>query len=654
MRKVFREIVTIDEAISRLYSHFKPERKVEHLPIQKAVGRIIAEDVYSQTDVPPFDRATMDGYAVRAEDTFEAEEDNPVSLRVVGTIEAGIKPDVEIKEGEAAEIATGAMMPAGANAVVMVEYTRKRGDSIEVFRPVSPGENVMFAGSDVMAGELIVRAGTRLTHREIGVMAACGLKEVAVYGKPKVAIISTGNELTNPGENLEDAKIYDVNSYSIAAAVVENGGEAVLMGIVRDREEEMREIVEKALREADIVITSGSTSAGAGDVMYRILDRWEPGVLAHGIAIKPGKPAIIAIANGKPVFGLPGYPTSALTIFEVVVAPLLREMAGIADNSGKTIRARLAVKVFSAEGRREYLPVNVVRGSAGYSAYPVSGSYSGAVTAFAFTDGFVEVPENVVMLDEEEEVDVRLYSELKPADLMIIGSHCIGVEKLLELMRERQTFTTKVINAGSTGGIMAIKRGEADIAGTHLLDESGVYNEPLIKKYGVRNAVLVKGYLREQGLIVAKGNPKGIKGFGDLLRNDVTFINRNRGSGTRILTDMYLKELAREKGADFVEIVSEIDGYAVEAKTHTSVAIAVACGKADVGVGIKTVAVQYGLDFIPLRSEEYDFLIRKDRLNKKAVGVFLEILKSEEFAEKLQEVEGLKVYDRTGEIVELD
>jgi putative molybdopterin biosynthesis protein len=654
MRKVFRDVVTVDEARELLFKHFSPQRKTEVVPLHLAAGRVLAKDVYALTDVPPFDRATMDGYAVRAEDTFEAEEDSPVTLEIVGTVEAGKRPEMEVERGKAVEIATGAMMPKGANAVVMVEYTRRRGDEIDIFRPVSPGENVMYAGSDVMAGELIAREGTRLTHREIGVMAACGISEVEVYRRPRVAVISTGNELAKPGEKLEEGKIYDVNSYSIAAAVEENGGEAIIMGIARDNEEEMRSLIAKALKEADIVLTSGSTSAGAGDVMYRILDDFQPGVIVHGIAIKPGKPAVIAVSESKPIFGLPGYPTSAITVFEVIVAPIIRELAGIREPSGEKVRARLAIKVFSAEGRREYLPVNVVEGAEGYSAYPVSGSYSGAVTAFAFTDGFVEIPENVVMLEEGDEVEVRLFSQLKPSDLMIIGSHCIGVDILLSTLRKRKPYTSKVINVGSTGGILAVRRGEADIAGTHLLDESGVYNEPIVRKYGVRNAVLVKGYLREQGLIVARGNPKGIKGFEDLLREDVTFINRNRGSGTRILTDMYLREVAEREGLSFNELTASIKGYSIEAKTHTSVAVAVASGKADVGVGIRSVASQYGLDFIPLRSEEYDFLIRKDRLEKEAVKDFLECLTSEEFAERLERVEGLRIYDRTGEMVEFN
>ncbi len=648
--KVFRDVILLEEAIKKLKEFYKPKPKVEEVDLFNATGRVSAEDVYAISDVPPFDRATMDGYAVKAEDTFEADEENPVRLKVLGYISAGEWKDIEVTNGCAVEIATGAPMPKGSNAVVMVEYTKRIGDYVEIFKAVAPGENVMSAGSDVMQGELILRKGDIITHRDIGVLASCGISKVKVYKRPTVAIISTGNELVEVGKELEFGKIYDVNSYTLFSAVEENGGKALFLGIARDKEDEIERLIRRGLEIADIVITSGGTSAGVGDIVYRVLNKWKPGVIVHGIAVKPGKPAIIAICNGKPVFGLPGYPTSALIVFEVLVAPILRALAGIPKEENR-IRAKIATKTFSAEGRREFLPVNIAKGSEGYMAYPVSGYYSGAITSLAFSDGFIEIPENVVMLEEGENVEVKLFSRLKPADLMIIGSHCIGVDIILRILNKIKPINTKVINVGSTGGILAIKRGEADIAGTHLLDESGVYNEPFIRKYRLRDVVLVKGYLREQGFIVKRGNPKRIKSFRDLLREDVTFINRNKGSGTRILLDMNLKKLANDLGIDFDEVVKSIKGYEVEAKTHTSVAVSVLSGKADVGIGIKSVAIKYGLDFIPIRAEEYDFLIRKDRLNKESVKLFLNVLKSEEFSKELEKI-GMKTYERTGEMIE--
>ena len=654
MRKIFRELVSIEEAKKRLFSKLKIEQKVEDVPLIEAYGRVLAEDCYSSVDVPPFDRATMDGYAVKAEDTFGAEEDNPVALKVVGKVEAGELPNVEVKRGTAVEISTGAVIPKGANAVVMVEYTSRENDTVFIYKPVPPGANVMSAGSDIMAGELLVRKGTRLTAREIGVLASAGFKSVKVVKKPVVAVISTGNELVNPGDRLEFGKIYDVNAYTISAGIIENGGIPIILGIARDNADEIRSKIAEGLKIADIVVLSGGTSAGVGDMIYRVIEEFGE-VIVHGIAVKPGKPTVIAIANGKPIFGLPGYPTSALMIFEIFVAPLIRRMAGISEEETKIVKARIPFKVFSAMGRREFLPVNLVEGKDGLMAYPFA-DYSGAISTLAEADGFIEIPENKVFLEEGEVVDVKLFGEIKPADLMIIGSHCVGIDVLLEILQKRKPMQVKVINVGSTGGIMAVKRGEADIAGTHLLDEeTGEYNIPYLYKYGLRGeVVLVKGYIREQGFIVAKGNPKGVRGFEDLLRDDITFINRNPGSGTRILLDMHLKRIAEERGVSFEELKRKIRGYDVEAKSHTAVAVAILMGKADVGLGIRTVAERYGLDFIPVRPEEYDFVIRKDRLDKEAVKLFLEVLKSEEFRKELEKrLPGIRVTERTGKIIEI-
>jgi len=652
MRKIFRELISLDEAKKRLFSAVKVIQKVEEIPLTEAYGRILAEDYYSEVDIPPFDRATMDGYAVKAEDTFGAEEDNPVELKVIGKVEAGEVPNMEVRKGTAVEISTGAVIPKGANAVVMVEYTSRKNDSILIYKPVPPGANIMSAGSDIRAGELLVRKGTKLTAREIGVLASAGFDKVKVIMKPKIAVVSTGNELKSPGEKLEFGKIYDVNTYTICAGIIENGGEPIPLGIARDDESEIRSMILKGLELADMVILSGGTSAGVGDKIYRILGELGE-ILAHGIAVKPGKPTVLAIVDDKPVIGLPGYPTSALMIFELIVAPLIRLMAGLQKEEYKSIKARIPIRYISAMGRREFLPVNIVKSEGGFVAYPFV-DYSGAISTLAEADGFVEIPENKFILEENEEVEVRLFGDIKVADLMIIGSHCIGVDVLVDILQKRGILA-KVINVGSTGGIMAIKRGEADIAGVHLLDPyTGMYNIPYLLKYGLKGqAVLVRGYIREQGLIVAKGNPKKIEGIEDLLRSDVTFINRNAGSGTRILLDMYLKKIAEDRGLSFDDIKRSIKGYDVEAKSHTAVAIAVLMGKADVGLGIRAVAERYGLDFIPIKPEEYDFVIRKDRLNKDAVKEFIKVLRSDEFKDALErKIVGIKVTDDTGKIIE--
>ena len=658
--KEFHDIVTIAEAKRRLEEHYKAERSVEEVGLDSALGRVVAKDIVASIDVPPFDRASMDGYAVLAKDTFYADEESPVELELLGYIRAGDSSSYEIAPGKCIGIATGAAMPKGANAVVMVEYTeqveREGKKFVRIYKPVAPGENVMAAGADIMRGEVVVRKGTKLTPREIGVLAALGMRTVEVFRPPKVAIISTGDEIVAPGEELSFGKIYDVNAYAIAQAVRECGGIPELLGIVRDDPAQLRAKLEEALSgDYDIVITSGGTSAGMGDLSYRVIDELgEPGILVHGVAIKPGKPTIIGVARGKPIFGLPGYPTSAMITFDVFVAPVIRRLAGIEEPERKRIKAKTAMKFYSAGGRYEYKLVHLVRGSDGsYSAYPVL-TGSGAITTLAEADGYIEIPENVEMLGEGEEHEVVLLSEsIRIADLTIIGSHCIGVDLLVSLMSREKPLKAKIINVGSSGGLAAVRKGESDISGTHLIDEStGEYNIPFIHRLGLADkAYLVRGYDREQGFVVAKGNPKGIKGVADLLREDVRFINRNPGSGTRVLFDLELKKLAEQRGTSVAELAREIKGYEVEAKSHSAIAAAVAYGRADVGLAIRTVAEQYDLDFIPLREEKYDFAIPKEKMEKPEVKRFITTLASEEFRKVLEATPGLSPNEETGKII---
>ena len=657
-RKVFRELASVEDAKELLSKHFKPQpRAVETVPLEECADCVLANDVEATIDVPPFDRASMDGFAVHAEDTFGAEEDRPVSLKVVGKVGAGEKPDVVVGLGEAVEISTGAPIPKGANAVVMVEYTSQSGSSLRIYRAVVPGDNIMAAGSDIMAGELILRKGDFLTPRETGVLAALGVTRVNVFRKPVAAIVSTGNEIISHGNPLSYGKIYDINARTVADSVVENGGVAKFLGIVGDNAEDIVSKIREGLDVADLVLTSGGTSAGVGDLLYRIIDGLgKPGIIVHGVSARPGKPLIIAVVDGKPIFGLPGYPTSALMMFHIFVRPVLRAMAGLGDVERRVVKASAAERIFSSGGRREFLPVNLIRSDVGeYTVYPVPGG-SGSITTLSEADGFMEIPENKVFFEAGEEVEVELFSlRLKPADLMIIGSHCIGIDVLLEVMRRRGFgFRCKVVNTGSSGGLAAIRRGEADIAGTHLLDEkTGVYNIPFLERFEIADkAILVRGYNREQGLVVAKGNPKNIRGMEDILREGISFINRNPGSGTRILLDMHLNQIARKKGVSFERLTSKIDGYRVEAKSHTAVAVAVLHGKADVGLAIHAVADMYGLGFIPVAEEHYDFLIRKERFVKDVVKAFVEVLRSEEFKTALRKrTVGLTPTKETGLVI---
>ncbi|MCL4437135.1 MAG: molybdopterin biosynthesis protein [Thaumarchaeota archaeon] len=657
-RKIFKTLTSAEEALSKLEDYCRIEPVgAEEVSLLEAYGRVLAQDVVSSVDVPGFDRVTMDGYAVKASDTFEAKEDSPIKLRLTGVSQPGDKSVSQVRSGEAVEVGTGADMPRGANAVVMVEYTQSNGDTLNVFKAVSPGENVMSAGSDIMTGELVLRRGQRVSPREVGVLAAVGHKSIKVYRKPRVAVISTGNELVQPGEKLGQAQIYDINSSSISASILENGGVPLEPRIVRDDPKTIKQTVTDALQQADLILTSGSTSAGAGDILYRIIgDMGSPGILVHGLSVKPGKPTIIAAVNSKPIIGLPGYPTSALMIFHLVVVPIVRRMAGLPETrEAPLVEARTAGRIFSEKGRRELLPVHLISSRRGYVVYPV-GLGSGAISSLALADGYIDIPKNQEFLDEGEKVNVRLLSsELRPADLIFMGSHCTGVDLLLQRLRDTSpNLTYKVVNNGSVGGFRAVERGEADIAGVHLLDEaSGEYNVPFIAHFGLKGrALLVRGYNREQGLIVAKGNPKKIQDFKDLLRSDVIYINRNLGAGTRVLADIRLKKLAESEDISFDEVKRRIQGYDVEAKSHSAVAAAVAQRRADVGLGIRTVAYFYGLDFIPVADEMYDFLIPVSSSSKDVVKRFLEVLRSKEFqADLRQKMPGLEATAETGKII---
>jgi len=656
-RKIFKTLVTLEEAINRLYEHFSPRPVgVEDVRLEEALGRVLAEDVYSNVDVPPFDRAAMDGYAVRAEDTYRAREDRPVKLRIVGRIKAGEVPSIYVNRGEATEISTGAPMPGGANAVVMVENTEEKDGYVYIYKPVAPMENVQPTGSDIMMGEMVLRKGQLLTPRELGVLAAIGRTRVVVYRRPKVAVFSIGDEIVSPGSRLEPGKIFDINATTICAAVRECGGDPLFLGIAHDDADEIITKIREGLRIADIVISSGSTSAGVKDILYEIVGKLgSPGILVHGIKLKPGKPTLIGVIDGKPYFGLPGYPTSALMIFWQVVAPVIRKMCGLREEERLSVRARLSYKVYPQRGRRNLIPVSLVSRNGELIAVPTPGG-SGSITALANADGYMDIPEGVEYLDPGETVNVKMFSSIITApDLVIIGSNCAGIGLILELITEMYEFLNiRVLNVGSMGGIMAIKRGEADIAGIHLLDEdTGDYNIPVVERYGLRGkAVLVRGYVREQGIVVQAGNPKGIRGIEDFVDKSIRIINRNVGSGTRVLLDSYLKKLAATRGEDFDEMIKKIDGYHVEAKTHSAVASAIKMGRADAGLAIRFFAERYGLGFIPLREEHFDFLISRDSLSKPAVQAFINVLRSERFHEELaRRFPGLRATRDTGKII---
>ncbi len=620
----FLQVLDRDEAERRFRSALDlVPRGVERIPLDAALGRVLADDVRAPVDVPSFDRSNLDGFAVVAEDTFGASEEQPRAVRLAGEqIQTGVIPATVIRAGEAVSIATGGMIPRGADAVVMVEHADTRADSLRIMRAVTPGSGVTFAGTDITAGETVLRRGQLLTSRDTGVLAAIGVSEVEVWHTPVVAILSTGDEIIAPGEPMRPAHVYDSNAQVLADAVREIGGAPLRLGIVPDEAGALREQLRQALERADIVLLSGGTSKGAGDVSYRVVAELnDPGILAHGVALKPGKPICLAASGGKAVVVLPGFPTSAIFTFHEFVAPVLRLLAGHAAEERTVVQAKLAVKVNSEIGRTEYLLVGLVQapGDVGHPsmgdtlvAYPM-GQGSGSVTTFSRADGFATIDRHQEIVDAGTVVDVQLLGrELQLADLVVIGSHCIGLDYLMGELEERRGIRSKFLAVGSSGGLDAARRGECDVAGVHLLDAAtGEYNRPFLNP----SLELVPGYGRLQGIVFRRGDARfegrtAADAIAAALGDPACImVSRNQGSGTRAVIDRLLG------GA-------RPHGYAVQPRNHNAVAAAVAQGRADWGVTLDTVARSAGLGFIPVQAEQYDFIIPRARAQRPAVVAF--------------------------------
>jgi putative molybdopterin biosynthesis protein len=618
----FLEVVDRDEA-ERRFRHHLELRPLGHetVPLSQALGRVLASRVVAEVDVPGFDRASVDGFAVRADDTLGASERAPRRLTLLPEIlTPGKEPRLTVASGTAALIATGGMVPRGADAIVMVEHTEivdEDGEaSIEIRRPASAGQFIAFAGSDLARGETVLRAGQVLTSREIGMLAAVGSAMVDVWRRPRVAIVSTGDEIIAPGMPMRPGAVYDSNAAILAAAVEEAGGVSCPLGIGADDDAVLTCLVEDGLRSCDVVILSGGTSKGAGDLCYRAVARFgDPGIVVHGVALKPGKPLCLAVTGGKPVIVLPGFPTSAIFTFHEFVAPVIRAFAGLPAEAADRLSATLPLRVPSERGRTEYLMMSLARADDGsLAAYP-NAKGSGAVTAFSQADGFIAIGPQVESVAAGTSVAVQLIGRARLADLVIIGSHCVGLDLLIDRLHA-DGISVKALNVGSMGGLAAAKRGECDIAAIHLLDpETGEYNRPFLTPA----LELMPGYRRLQGIVYRQGDPRFEgRSIDSAIAEasaapDCLMVNRNAGSGTRILTDRLLN------GA-------QPPGYWSQPKSHNAVAAAVAQQRADWGMAIETVARQYGLGFIPAQDEHYDFVVPRTRLERPSVLRFRESL----------------------------
>jgi molybdenum cofactor synthesis domain-containing protein len=617
----FLTILSREEALERFEAALFPrELSTERRKLAEAVGCTLARDIVAPIDVPPFDRSNVDGFAVRSTDLASAAESAPVHLMLnEEVIACGTSPTHLVLPETATPIATGGPIPRGADAVVMVEHTQPSGErAIEVRRAASPGQFVSFAGSDIARGEALLRAGTVIGSREIGMLAACGIAEVPARRSVRVAVISTGDELIQPGQPLRPAAIYDSNGAIVTAAINENGGNAVFWGAIPDDEEQLEAAMRRALAETDMVVLSGGTSKGAGDVSHRIIARLgQPGIICHGVALKPGKPLCLAVCEDKPVVILPGFPTSAMFTFHDMIVPVLRRLAGLPPRSDATVKAKVPVRIPSELGRTEFVMVSLVEGADGLIAYP-SGKGSGAVTSFSQADGFLRIDALADQLPAGSEAKVTLFTpHVRVPDLVIVGSHCTGLD-LATAPLAHAGLTVRTIAVGSLGGLAAAKRGECDFAPIHLFDDkTETYNVPFLTE----GLELVPGWRRMQGIVFKKSDQR-FEGLSaeQAVRAAIAdptciMVNRNQGAGTRILIDRLLGE-------------ARPDGYWNQPRSHNAVAAAVAQGRADWGMTIAPVARASDLGFIPFAEEHYDFALVAARKDRPAVQAFLGALAS--------------------------
>jgi len=594
MQKEFHSLISLDEA-RRIVLGAVPKAGQEVVPLERAAGRVLDERVVSPIDVPGFDRAAMDGYALSSAETLEAREDRPVAFDLVGAVPMGKRPELVVGEGEAAEVSTGSMMPEGADAVVMVEHSEVEGRSLLIRRAVHVGENTHRSGGDVAFGETVLLPGRKLSAREIGLLAAVGRKEVRVRSL-RVAVASSGDELVPPGEELSLGQIYDINSRSIAAAVEECGGSPMVFGILPDDHDSMAEGLIAMAEECDLILVSGSTSAGIGDMVYRVVE--DLGEISfHGINFKPGKPTLFGAIAGKPLIGLPGYPTSALTVFGQLAAPAIRKAVGTSHLAPR-IRGRLAKPVRS-EGRRQMLSVGVVGGW----VRPVDKG-SGSITTVARADGVVDIPDEVEHLDQGEEVEVQLFGDYPEPALLLEGEDCPRLEALAGVL----PFEIRVVSTGSTRGAISAKDGVADVA----VVSRGEGFDPVWDGMGLEP---VGGYARDLVIIAKDPQLLDLERIGDL----------------RVLGWTRDSEMSRMWRRVLEEAGHLSVGFVGQARTHAAVAAQVSSGRADLGFVVQEAAVETGLASRKVAEDEILFLVNTENKGREAVQTLLSALKSDEF-----------------------
>ncbi len=643
-RKIYHNLVSVDDVLKILESYRRLEPLgEEEVPLTEALGRVLSRNVYSPINYPPYTRALVDGFAVVSSDLVGVYEDRPRTLRLVGKVAAGETKLLSIKRGETVEVSTGAIVPYPADAVVPVEYTRLSNGQVTFYRSVAHGENVDTAGSDVALGEILAWRGDVVTPLLLSALAATGIDKVWVYRQVRVGIVPTGNEIRPPGKRLEYGQVYDSNSYMVYSFVKLVGAKPRIYENALDDQSMIEEYIHKALDENDVVVTIGGTSAGPEDLTYRAMSKLKPGIIVHGVREKPGRPLIVALHEDKILLGLPGFPMSCLLTVNLYLLPIVSKLQGLRAPPVRTVKAEAALPLRGEPGIRVFVPAVLTSDGDLLKAFPLSG-HSGRISSMLLLDGFIVIGESEEFVPQGSTVDVILNPFSRQYAVNIIGSH----DPLLQdIVREKVGEAARLVNVGSTSGLQAVKSGVADIAGMHLLDpETGEYNIPYVRSYGVRGAILVRGFLREQGFVYRR-DLGTIDSIWSIIERGLRFVNRNPGSGTRVLVDKMLEEEAERRGVPVDELKSRLNGYTFEVKTHAAVAYLVASGVVDVGIAVRCVAERYNLAFKSLTWERYDILVNKKSLRKPEVTALVERIKNLT-QEDVSRYPGYRVDENTG------
>ena len=637
-RNVYLNMKTLEETRKIVDEQFPVSGILtnETIAVPEAVGRVLAEPVYARLSSPHFNAAAMDGLAVKAQISFGASEAAPRTL-VIGK--------------DVFAVNTGHVMPPNCDAVIMIENVLVLDDTrVQIDKPVFPWQNVRKVGEDIVATELLFPHNHLVTPYCVGALLTGGVFSVSVKKKPGILIIPTGSELVdwrkNGDQNLAPGQVLETNSFVLGSLIEKCGAAYTRHDMLVDDIQAIKPVVSDAAANGyQMVLVLGGSSAGSEDFAKRVI--LELGqVLVHGVTIMPGKPVVIGLVDNKPVFGIPGYPVSAIIAFEQFVQPLINRMLGQPDEPRETVPVEPTRKIASKLGVEEFLRVKLGQVGNRIVATPLPRG-AGCITSMTEADGIIRIPNHIEGLKDNAQVAAELLRPLSSVrrTIVIVGSHDNTLDILADEIKTRYSrLTLSSSHVGSMGGLMAIKRGVCHLAGSHLLDtEDGTYNVSYVKKYLPGIAIkLVHLVLRDQGLIIRRENPKNIRGIEDLARRDVSFINRQAGSGTRILLDYRLNQLGMN--------ATDINGYQHEEFTHMAVAVAVLSGTADVGLGIYAAAKALDLDFIPVVTEQYDLVISGEHFESPNIQRLLETISRAQFKHRVEALGGYST-EKTGQII---